>query len=458
MSDTVRDTVRHGPMSRFQLVAVAICIGLNMLDGFDVLVMAFTSSSVAGEWGLSGRQVGMLLSAGLFGMTAGSLFLAPWADRFGRRAIVLVCLTLCIVGMLLSAFAGGPVELAALRVLTGIGIGGMLASISVITAEYSSDRWRNTAVSLQATGYPIGATIGGSIAAVLVTHYGWRSVFVFGALVSAAMIPVVLWRLPESLDFLLDKRPPRALEKVNALLRHMKRSEVRDIPAPASPVVRTAMPMRRLFAEGMARPSVFIALSFFLQMFSFYFVLSWTPKLLVHAGLSKQQGITGGVLLNVGGIVGGTIFGYLAARFGVQRLTAIAMVVASACVVLFGVVARDLAMAFPVALLIGAFIFAAMVGLYSLTPALYPPSIRTTGMGWAIGIGRLGAILSPSTAGFLVEGGWQNSTLYALYALPLLVAAATVLAIRASASKDGAATGASREQGAGVVGGALEHR
>ncbi|WP_394833044.1 MFS transporter [Pendulispora rubella] len=457
MTDTVRDAVRHGPMSRFQLVAVAICIGLNMLDGFDVLVMAFTSSSVAAEWALSGRQVGMLLSAGLFGMTAGSLFLAPWADRFGRRAIVLVCLTLCIVGMLLSAFAGGPVELAALRVVTGIGIGGMLASINVITAEYSSDRWRNTAVSLQATGYPIGATIGGSIAAVLITHYGWRSVFVFGALASAAMVPIVLGRLPESLDFLLDKRPPRALEKVNALLRRMIRPEVRELPAPAPSPVRAALPMRRLFGEGMTRPSVLIALSFFLQMLSFYFVLSWTPKLLVHAGLSKQQGITGGVLLNLGGIVGGTIFGYLAARFGVQRLTAIAMVTASVCAVVFGMVARDLSMAFPVALLIGAFIFAAMVGLYSLTPSLYPPSIRTTGVGWAIGIGRLGAILAPSTAGFLVEGGWQNSALYALYALPLLAAAAMVMAIRTSTGFKGESA-ASREQGAGVVGGSFQHR
>ncbi|WP_394843572.1 MFS transporter [Pendulispora brunnea] len=457
MTDTVRDAVRHGSMSRFQLVAVAICIGLNMLDGFDVLVMAFTSSSVATEWALSGRQVGMLLSAGLFGMTAGSLFLAPWADRFGRRAIVLVCLGLCMVGMLLSAFAGGPVELAVLRVITGIGIGGMLASINVITAEYSSDRWRNTAVSLQATGYPIGATIGGSIAAVLITHYGWRSVFVFGALASAAMVPIVLWRLPESLDFLLDKRPPGALEKVNALLHSMKRDGVRELPALAPSPARTAMPMRRLFGEGLARPSVLIALSFFLQMLAFYFVLSWTPKLLVHAGLSKQQGITGGVLLNLGGIVGGTIFGYLAARFGVQRLTATAMVIASVCVVLFGLVAQDLSTAFPVALLIGAFIFAAMVGLYSLTPALYPPSIRTTGMGWAIGIGRLGAILAPSTAGFLVEGGWKNSALYALYALPLLVAAALVMAIRASTGATGESA-TSREQGAGVVGGSLQHR
>jgi len=426
-------------MSRFQLGAVAICITLNMLDGFDVLVMAFTSSSVASEWHLSGAQLGLLLSAGLFGMTAGSLFLAPWADRFGRRAVVLICLGLLSGGMLLSALAPGHVALFALRVLTGVGIGGMLASINVITAEYSSDRWRSTTVSLQATGYPIGATIGGTIAAVLLAHYGWRSVFVFGALASAAMIPVVFWHLPESLDFLLDKRPPQTLEKLNVLMRRMNRPEVTALPeipahetapAPASSVAAAWAPVRRLFTGDTTRSSVLIAASFFLQMLSIYFVLSWTPKLLVNAGLSKQQGVTGGVLLNVGGIVGGTAFGYLSSRFPLQRLTAIAMVMGAAMMFLFGFFSQDLSMAFPIALGVGVFVFASMVGLYSLTPALYPASIRVTGTGMAIGIGRLGAILAPAVAGILVDGGWTRSALYYAYAFPTLAAAVLVLAIR----------------------------
>src|SRR5262245_37424890 len=177
--------------------------------------MAFTAPEVAREWSLSGARLGVLLSAGLFGMAAGSLFVAPWADRFGRRTLILLCLAVITTGMLLSAFTRAPEQLAALRVVTGVGIGGILASLNVITAEYSSARWRSTAISLQVTGYPIGATIGGTIAAALITHHGWRSAFLFGAVCSALMIPVVVRGVTESLDFLLARRPPDALARLN---------------------------------------------------------------------------------------------------------------------------------------------------------------------------------------------------------------------------------------------------
>ena len=166
MSTQIRQVINAGPMSRFQVTSIAICVALNMLDGFDVLVMAFTAPAISADWQLKGAQLGVLLSAGLFGMAAGSLFLAPWADRFGRRAITLLCLVVITLGMFLSAAAQSVGQLAAMRVLTGIGIGGILASISVITAEYASDKWRSAAISMQVIGYPIGATLGGVIAAV----------------------------------------------------------------------------------------------------------------------------------------------------------------------------------------------------------------------------------------------------------------------------------------------------
>src|SRR4029450_6634456 len=187
----LRAALDEGALSPFQVRAILLCVALNMLDGFDVLVMAFTASEVAREWTLSGAWLGVLLSAGLVGMAAGSLFVAPWADRFGRRAVTLCCLVVITAGMLLSALARGPLQLGALRALPGTGVAGILASLNVITSEYASRRWRSAAISLQFTGYPIGATIGGSIAAVLITWYGWRSAFLFGAAASAAMIPLV---------------------------------------------------------------------------------------------------------------------------------------------------------------------------------------------------------------------------------------------------------------------------
>lgn len=418
-------------MSRLQIAAVAVCITLNMLDGFDVLVVAFTASAISSDWGLSGAQLGVLLSAGLFGMAGGSLFLAPWADRFGRRTIILFCLALITVGMLLSAAARSVVQLAALRVLTGIGIGGMLASIGVITSEYSSNKWRSTNISLQATGYPVGATIGGSIAAILIAQYGWRAAFLFGAITSALMFPVVLRYLPESMDFLLARRPACALERVNTLLRRMGRAQMAQLPELRVTVEHELRnPLRGLFAGSAIRSTVLIWSSFFLLMFSFYFIMSWTPRLLVTAGLSAQQGITGGVLLNLGGIFGGSLFAYLASRFALRRLTFVYLGITALCTVLFGFFASELNAALVIALAIGIFLFGSMAGLYSLAPVLYPASARTTGMGWAIGIGRIGAILSPMIAGLLVDAQWSTDHLYAAFALPLLAAVLSVRALR----------------------------
>lgn len=427
----MQQDINEGSMSRMQIVAVAVCITLNMLDGFDVLVVAFTASAISADWGLSGAQLGVLLSAGLFGMAGGSLFVAPWADRFGRRAIILFCLGVITVGMFLSALAQDMTQLAALRVLTGLGIGGMLASIGVITAEYSSNKWRSTNVSLQTTGYPVGATIGGAIAAVLIAHYGWRSAFVFGAIASALMFPFVLRYLPESMDFLLARRPPGALERINDLLRRMGRAQIAELPAPAKVIEPQSQNLiGGLFSGHMARSTLLIWSSFFLLMFSFYFVMSWTPRLLVSVGLSAQQGITGGVLLNLGGIFGGSLFAYLASRIALRRLTCIYLGMTAVFVILFGLLATALATAFVIALAIGIFLFGAMAGLYSLAPVLYPASVRTTGMGWAIGIGRIGAILSPMIAGLLVDAHWTTASLYVAFALPLLAAVVSVRLLR----------------------------
>lgn len=423
----LRQAIDEGAMSRFQVMAVALCVALNMIDGFDVLVMAFTASEISREWHLSGAALGVLLSAGLFGMAGGSLFVAPWADRYGRRTIILLCLGVVTCGMALSALTRSPGQLTALRVLTGIGIGGILASLNVITSEYSSRRWRSTAIGLQVTGYPIGATIGGTIAAYLITHHGWRYAFGFGAVCSLLMIPLVLRSLPESLDFLLARRGPGALERLNALLRRMGRPALPELPAVPLEEHKHRNPVSRLFAGPAARSTLLIWASFFLLMFSFYFITSWTPKLLVAAGLSTGQGITGGVLLNLGGIVGGSLFGFLTVRVPLKLLACLYLGSTAVCMLAFGYFATDLAVAFPVALAIGAFLFGAMVGLYALTPLLYPAAIRTTGMGWAIGIGRIGAILAPITAGLLVDGGWSTTHLYYVFAAPVALA---VLGVR----------------------------
>ncbi|MGP4957371.1 MFS transporter [Pseudomonas helleri] len=297
--------------------------------------MAFTAASVSAEWALSGAQIGMLLSAGLFGMAAGSLFIAPWADRIGRRPLILLCLVVSGVGMLLSSMSQSPTQLALLRGLTGLGIGGILASSNVIASEYASKRWRGLAVSLQSTGYALGATLGGLIAVWLLSHWGWRSVFLFGGIVTFAVIPLVLLWLPESLDFLLARRPATALQRINRLAQRMGQPTLSQMPPVVASVAGEGKGFTKLLTPALRRTTLLIWTLFFLVMFGFYFVMSWTPKLLVSAGLSAQQGITGGVLLSVGGIFGAALVGGLASRWPLTRVLSLFMLVTAGLLVLF---------------------------------------------------------------------------------------------------------------------------
>ena len=424
----LKSAINESPMSAFQKLVVVVCIVLNMLDGFDVLAVAFSAPHLAADWHLNGKQLGTLLSAGLFGMAAGGLFIAPFADRIGRRLLVLLCLFAIAGGMVASAFAQTLDQLVVLRVVTGLGIGGMLASISVIAAEYASNKWRSGAISMQSTGYTLGATIGGAITGVLLSYYGWRSAFLFGGVCTLVTIPVALYGLPESLDFLIARRPKGALGKVNAILKRMKWETVEQLPVADYTAEATLAPASGPGATSpvMVLRTVLIWMAFVLVMAGFYFVMSWTPKLLVQAGMSAAQGVTGGVLLNVGGIIGCTLFSLVSGRVKLRNLLTAFLVASAVVLVFFGANGSRLQYAMPASIVLGAAISACVGGLYALTPLLYSPKARTTGVGWAVGMGRLGAMVAPVLVGILMDKGWQASNLYYLFAVPFLFAAVPV--------------------------------
>ncbi|GAA2914108.1 MFS transporter [Streptosporangium fragile] len=440
----LRARIDDSPMSRSQWSAIAVCVLLNVLDGFDVLVMSFTAASVSAEWKLSGSELGVLLSAGLVGMALGSLFLAPLADRVGRRALILVCLVLSSSGMLLSALSQSAVQLGLLRVLTGIGIGGILAGSNVIAAEYANRRWRGLAVSLNSTGYAVGATVGGVIAVALQNSSGWRSVFAFGGVATGLLVAVVLWRLPESLDFLLTRRSPHALGRLNALLTAMKQPPLESMPEPDRPATAPAPRLRQILSPAQRRNTLLTWAGFFTVMFGFYFVTSWTPKLLVEAGMSASQGITGGVLLNLGGIFGTTLLGLLAARFALKNVLFGYTLATAALLTVFVPATSVYGLVFVLGALIGLFVNGCVAGLYALTPSVYRVEVRATGVGWGIGIGRVGAIVSPLVAGRLLDAGWEPGQLFLLVAVVLVAGG---LAVRAFRITSDAPAPAARENG-----------
>jgi MFS family permease len=363
-------------------------------------------------------------------MAVGSLFLAPRADRFGRRTVVMASVAIVSLGMVLSGMARSYVQLGVLRAFTGLGVGGILASATVLVAEYSSDKWRNTASYLYTSGYSIGATLGGSIAAVLIARFGWRAAFDFGGLASLVMLPIAYFRLPESLDFLVTQRPANALHKLNRLLTAMRHASLDALPAPVPIEAGVAKAgVTRLFTPLLTRSTLLIWGAFFFMMGGYYFVFSWTPKLLTSGGMTAAQGITSGVLLSVGGIAGTVLFAFIARAIEVRWLLAFCLVASAALMGGFAMTTHTLLAALPIGIALGGMSTSAMAGFYALTPQLYPADLRTTGMGWGIGIGRIGAILAPLGTGLLVDRGWHAMPLYWLFAGTFLIAALALAAL-----------------------------
>ncbi len=417
----LRNTISSSPMSAYQWGIVVIAAIMNLLDGFDVLALAFTATAIRQEFGLSGIQLGTLLSAGLFGMAAGSLFLAPVADKIGRRPLLMIAVLLSAVGMFGSAYSGSQFWLGVWRVITGLGVGGILVGTNVLTSEYSSRRWRSLAISIYAAGFGVGAVLGGMFAVMLQTEYGWRSVFLAGAVLTTICLVVIVVWLPESIDFLLVKQPKNAQAKLNRITVKMGLGNQWTLPEKPVPTAVTRLPFSRLLDQTYRRSSILLWLAFFSIMFSFYFISSWTPALLKEAGMTVEQSVSIGMMISLGGTVGALLYGLLATYWRAKSVLLFFTVVAAGVVVLFILSSTVLWLAMVLGILVGALINGCISGLYTLNPSVYAADIRSTGVGTAIGVGRIGAILAPTIAGLLLDQGWDKQDLYIGVAIVLLI-------------------------------------
>jgi len=424
------DQVRANPMQPAQLLAVSICLVINFLDGFDVLAIAFAAPQIALDWSVNSKDLGVIFSAGLAGMVVGALLLSPLADRFGRRRLILACLCVVSAGMLTAAISSNVAQLIAARLVTGLGVGGMLSSLTTMVAEYSNDRHRKLAISILQSGYPVGAIIAGIASAYLLREFGWRSIFVAGGCMSLLMIPLVLWRLPESIAFLMARQPPRALEQLNSILIRLGQVSLSAMPDNENRSVEHGS-TQEIFSAAFRGRTFAIWIAFVALMSAFYFVTNWTPKILIDAGLSTDAGISGGVLIAAGGVVGGLALGWISVRTSVYKVAAFYMLVAMVAMGVFGFLDFELSTMLPVAFLIGFFLAGSIIGLYSLVPDLYPSRIRNTGIGWALGIGRLGAVIGPFAAGALINAGWERSEYFLALSLPIVASLIAVLWLQA---------------------------
>jgi len=425
----LQQLIDEAPLGATQILLLAICFLLNIIDGFDVLAMSFAAPALAEDWSLSADRLGLVFSAGVLGMTLGAMFLAPYTDRIGRRPMILIAVLVMGISMLGTAYADSVSTMVVLRIITGLTIGAMLASLTSLVTEFYPDRSRNLAVGIMLSGYPLGATLGGFLAAALIPDYGWRGVFIFGGLMTLSMGPLIWFWLPESVQFLIRRRPAGALQTINAVLSRLNLEGVSSLPQTEATLATASV--RSLLTDERRKQTLQLWAAFFLCFGTLYFLLSWIPKLLVDAGLPLEQAIYAGIAFNLGGAAGNLGIGWASARFGLQRTVLTFQAIAALSMVLFALLPLAIAALLVLTAIMGFFQQGGFVGLYIVAARLYPPEIRTTGVGWGIGLGRFGAVTAPYAAGLLIATGWGKSDLFLMFAGPLVLGGLVIVAMRA---------------------------
>jgi benzoate transport len=403
-----------------QVLVIALCFALNMLDGTDLLIMSFVAPVLSVAWSVTPERLGVLFSASLLGMAIGCLAIAPLADRVGRRTLLLAALGVTSISMLLSAFSGDITTLTLIRLFVGIGVGTIGVTMTTMAAEFAPPRHAHFAVGFVQAGWPLGSVITAVVAAGVLPAHSWQILFLGIAALSFGLLVVVAKTLPESTSFLSSRRPPRALERINAIRARLRLAALDVLPQP--PMSSATFNLRALFEEGRLTRSVLLWCAVTLGYFDLYFVISWIPKLATQAGLPISQAIYAGATYNVGAFAGTAAVGWIATRFRLDGVVASYLAIAAVMMLIFGGVAMPVWLTLCMAFMVGASVQGGFNGFWALAARLYPPEIRSTGVGWALGVGRVGAVLGPVVGGVLVGAKLPIFAIFAVFAVPLVIA------------------------------------
>lgn len=431
----VHESIATQPLRPLQVQVIAIGVLINMVDGLDLLAASLISPIITREWGLSPGMLGMLFSSGLLGTAVGALVLSPVADLYGRRSAIIVNLLLMSAGMFLSAGAESVWQLTVLRFITGMGVGAMASCVGTLVFEYCSKSTRSLGLGLVTIGYNVGVVVAGILANEwLIAAYGWRGLFVFGGIVSVLLVPLVMFALPESIDFMVARPGRHSLARLNHVMRRLGLPVFDTLP-PAPPRMASSSPADLLRQPILPR-LLLMQLAYFLYMLSSYFFLNWGNQLTTDAGFSDGQGRYVAVLTNVGGIVGGVLVGILTFRLPFRPVATSVLLLMGVAIAAFGGVSGSYPLTVVSSAVIGFAIFGAAVVLYATGAATFPARVRATGMGLSMAAGRLGAFCGPAAAGLLLQGGAGRLWTCVLLAVPVVLSAVALARVPLTPLRD----------------------
>ena len=433
----VAEFIDQQPVGGFQIGLLLTCAAVLFLDGFDTQAIGYVAPALAKEWGLTKAALGPVFSAGLFGLMIGALVFGPLADRIGRRKIIIFSTLAFGLGTLATAFVQDVGTLLAIRFLTGLGLGGAMPNAVATTSEFSPHRRRATMVMIMFCGFSVGAALGGLLAAALIPQFGWRSVFVVGGLAPLVLVPILALRLPESVRFLA--LTGRAHQRVAELLTRINPGAA-FAPGTHFSVHEphlAGLPVLHLFRDGRTLATLLLWVVFFMSLLDLYFLSNWLPTVLNDLGASVSSAAVIGSMLQVGGVVGTFALGSVIDRFSFRAL-ALVYFVAVFAVGAIGQLGHSVVFVTLAIFAAGFCIVGGQIAANALAATFYPTSIRSTGVGWALGIGRVGSIVGPLVGGALLTMKWSTGSVFMAAATAALCAALAAFLLSRLAGMEGA--------------------
>jgi len=408
------------------------CALIIIFDGYDLAVAGIALPSIMKEMGVDPTQAGFMVSSALFGMMFGAIFLGTIADKIGRRWAITICIALFSLFTAAAGFTKDPLTFAIVRFLAGVGIGGVMPNVVAQMTEYSPKKMRATLVTLMFSGYAVGGIVAALLGKGLIEAYGWQSVF-FAAALPVVLIPIILKSLPESMPFLLARGRTDELKQIASKLEPTYTPAVTDRFAVPAEAKAASAPIAHLFREGRGFSTVMFWIAFFMCLFMVYALSSWLTKLMAGAGYSLGSALTFVLVLNVGAMIGAVGGGWLADRFHIKYVLASMYALAAISITLLGF-KMPTELLFVIVGLAGASTIGTQIVANAYTGQFYPMAIRATGLGWALGIGRSGAILAPILIGALVSMSLPLQQNFNAIAIPAVIGMVAVLMIQHSRS------------------------
>jgi AAHS family benzoate transporter-like MFS transporter len=403
------------------------CALIIICDGYDLAVAGIALPSIMKDMGVTAQNAGFMVSSALFGMMFGAIFLGTIADKIGRRKAIAICIGLFSIFTAAAGFTHDPYAFSALRFLAGLGIGGVMPNVVAQMTEYSPKKIRATMVTLMFSGYAVGGMLAALLGKGFIETYGWSSVFLAAGL-PVVLIPFILKSLPESMPYLIKMNRLDELKKIVYRMEPTYRADAGDrFSLPAEDRAEGA-PIGKLFHDGRGFSTLMFWVAFFMCLFMVYALSSWLTKLMASAGYSLGSALTFVLVLNFGAVIGAVGGGWLADRFNIKTVLVGMYALAAVSITLLGYKVPTEVL-FLLVGLAGASTIGTQIVTYAYAGQFYPMAIRSTGIGWASGVGRSGAILAPIVIGTLVGMALPLEQNFMAIAIPAVIATIAVLFI-----------------------------